>query len=170
MLLKSNWGSHPVKQQHLVLEFKYVLIQFIFLNIFFFFRISWKYILSCTLLMGRRKWIWKNHFELSGVHKNEAILYFLLPYFYMLDHFACGLNKSWKENSYHSSICVLHIFDIQRTCFTFILGFPPQLYWGIIDKYNFTYLKCTIRWFDIHIYHWMITKFKVINTVISSHS
>lgn len=67
----------------------------------------------------------KEDFELSGVHKNEALLYFLLLYFYMLDHFVCVLNKSWKENSYHSSIATLHIFDIQRTYFTYF-GSPSN--------------------------------------------
>lgn len=42
----------------------------------------------------------------------------------------------------------------------------PKLYWGRIDQYNCIYLKCTVWWF----HYICITKIKIINTSITSHS
>lgn len=48
--------------------------------------------------------------------------------------------------------------------------FHPQIfYWGKIDKYNYIYLKCTVL-FDTQIYCEMITRIKIINTSVTSHS
>lgn len=50
------------------------------------------------------------------------------------------------------------------------LCFSPQLYWEIIDKYNCTHLKYITWWFYICIHCGLITKIKITNASITSHS
>lgn len=47
--------------------------------------------------------------------------------------------------------------------------FKKKLHLGIIDKRLHVYLKSPVQWFSVHTYCGMITKFKEINTAISSH-
>ena len=73
----------------------------------------------------------------------------------------------WIQNNFLNwrlSLICLFLFHLPTN-----LHPSPQLYWGVIGKWKFLYLRYTTWCFDIHIHCEMIATIKPINISISSH-